>query len=122
MSKEEKEPQKLNVRIKDGDQFYANETSIQVGPLEIILDFKCNTQVQDIGNNKGLLVKHNPIILSPFHAKSVLNILANSLKNYEEKFGVIKKPKELSKAESMMKKEEGKIKPIKGKSNDSYFG
>ena len=123
MQKEEKKETTYSVRIKDGDQFYANETSIQISPLEIILDFKCSTHVQDVGNNKGVLIKHNQIILTPFHAKSVLNILANAVKNYEDKFGVIKKPKELSKAESLIKKEQNnKEKPVKGKSNDSYFG
>ena len=42
MSKEAKEGQSLNLRIKDGDQFYANETSIHISPMDIVLDFKCS--------------------------------------------------------------------------------
>ena len=122
MAKEETKESTLNVRIKDGDQFYANETSINFGPLEFVLDFKCSNHVQDMPDHKGLLIRHNPVILSPFHAKSLLGVLTNSLKNYEEKFGEIKKPVELQKAEKMIKKEQSKVVKEKPKSSDTFFG
>ena len=74
MAKEDK-PTQLNVRIKDGDQFYANEVSINFNPNEIILDFKCLTHTHEVADHRGLLLRHNPVILNPFHAKSFLIML-----------------------------------------------
>jgi len=96
MAKEEKQ---LNVRIKDGDQFFANEIGLNFTPTEIVLDFKCISNIHDIENHRALLLRHNPVILTPYHAKSFLEVLTKAVNDYERRFGEIKKPKEIDKAE-----------------------
>ncbi len=124
MAKEEPTQNQVNLRIKDVDQFYANEISINFNPGEVILDFKCITHIHDIGNHRSMLLKHTPVILNPFHAKSFLAMLNNAIKDYESKFGEIKKPEAIKKAEKMVKKDQ-KEKPVIEKTkekNESYFG
>ena len=77
MAKEEKQ---LNVRIKDGDQFFANEIGLNFTPTEIILDFKCISNIHDIENHRALLLRHNPVILTPYHAKIILRSVNESSK------------------------------------------
>ena len=71
-------------------------------------------------------MNHNVIILTPFHAKSFADVLNKAVKDYEDKFGEIKKPTELKKAEDMIKKEQKKIetkeKNAKKEDNDMYYG
>ena len=81
----------INLRIKDNGQFYSNETTINFGPVEFVLDFRCATHVQDMGIHRAILVSHNPVILTPYHAKSFLNVLHKAVVDYEERFGEIKK-------------------------------
>ncbi|MBI2148826.1 DUF3467 domain-containing protein [Candidatus Woesearchaeota archaeon] len=124
MAKEEiKQQKQMNIRVKDEDQFYSNEISINFNPNEIILDFKCITHIHDVGEHRSIFLRHKPIILNPFHAKSFLSMLNQAIKDYEVKFGEIKKPEALKKAEKIVKKEE------KDKSENnikepigSYFG
>jgi len=128
MTKDKKEPeqvpQQVNIRVKDGDQFYANETSINFGPVEFSIDFKCISHLQDIANHNAMMLRHNIVILTPFHAKSFLEVLQRSVKEYEDKFGTIKKPAELDKAEKIFKKEQNKILKEEKLENTSntYFG
>ena len=127
MIKEEKSDKpttQLNVRIKDGEQFYSNESSINFNPNEIVLDFKCLTHAHDLADKRAIVVKHNTVILNPFHAKNFLNMLSKAVKDYEGKFGEIKKSESMKKAESIVKKEEKKkLKVEKVKDTiGTYFG
>lgn len=123
MAKEEKqETTQINLRIKDGEQFYANESSINFNPSEISLDFKCATHTHDLGNRRGILLKHNVVILLPFHAKNFVVMLNKAIKDYEEKFGEIKKPEPLKKAEKIVKREQKKKEESKPESSGDYFG
>ncbi|HLC85862.1 MAG TPA: DUF3467 domain-containing protein [Candidatus Nanoarchaeia archaeon] len=121
MAKEEKQ---INIRVKDGEQFYANETGINFTPTEIILDFKCINNVQDIANHRALVLKHNLVILTPYLTKSFMQVLNRAVEDYEKKFGEIKKPKEIDKAEKIIKKEKEKIDNIVEERDDgeTYFG
>ena len=121
MTKEEKKETQINLRIKDGEQFYSNESSINFSPNELILDFKCMTHTHDFANRRGLVLKHNLVILSPFHAKSFLVMLNKAIKDYENKFGEIKKPESLKRAEKIVKKEQKKSEGIK-ETEENYFG
>ena len=121
MTKEEKQ---LNVRIKDGDQFFANEIGLNFTPTEIVLDFKCISNIHDIENHRALLLRHNPVILTPYHAKSFLEVLTKAVNDYEKRFGEIKKPKEIDKAEKIMQKQREDNKTKEDNTNDdvTYFG
>lgn len=119
---ESKQSVQVNLRIRDGEQFYSNESSINFNPAEIALDFKCITHTHDLGDRKGLILKHNIVLLNPFHAKNFLNMLAKVVRDYEAKFGEIKKPDSIKKAETLVKKEEKKRKENVKKDAESYFG
>lgn len=124
MAKEENMTQ-VNLRVKDGIQFYANETTINFGPMEFVLDFRCGTHIQDASNLRAVLMSHDVVILTPYHAKTFSEILSKAVKDYEDKFGEIKKPSELKKAEDMIKKEQRKVdsREKKQKKDDGgYFG
>ena len=123
MAKEEKKETEtqINLRIKDQDQFYSNESSINFNPNEIILDFKCITHTHDLGNRRGLVLKHNVVILNPFHVKNFASMLNKVIKDYEDKFGEIKKPESIKKAEKIVKKEQKKKSEDKT-ADDNYFG
>jgi hypothetical protein len=100
----EKKSKELNVRVKDTEQFYSNEIGINVNPNEFTFDFKCLSRFQDIAEHDVLMVRHNLIILSPNHAKSMYDLLGQVLKNYEKNFGKINKTKAQEKAEKLIKK------------------
>ena len=101
----EKEQKQVNVRVKDGDPFLAHETTINYNPTEFVFDFKCITPLQEL-NQPSMLIKHEIVLLSPWHAKALLAAIDRVIKDYEKKFGEIKKPAELEKAEKMMKKQQ----------------
>jgi len=118
----------LSVRVKEGDQFYSNETAIHVNPSEIVFDFKCINQVQDIADMNAIILKHNVVIMTPQHAKSFAAILERVIKDYENKFGIIEKTKHQKKADEIMKKaakdaEKKDKKDVNIKTpGESYFG
>lgn len=123
MVKEEQKSGQINLRVKDGDQFYANEVGINFNPGEVILDFKCLTHIHDVGNHRSIYLRHNPIILTPFHAKSFLVMLNKAVKDYEAKFGKVKKPDAMAKAEKLVKKEQKKKSKVKKEEGvGTYFG
>ncbi len=107
MAKEESQDKnvQVNVRVKDAEHFFAHETTINYNPVEFVIDFKCVTPVQEFNQN-AILLKHNIVMVSPFHAKTFLGALNKLVTDYEKKFGTIKRPAELEKAEKLMKKQE----------------
>ena len=125
VQKEETKQTQINLRIKDGEQFYSNETSINFNPNEFIFDFKCLTNVHDITNHRAIVLKHNAVIVNPFHAKSFLIMLNRAIKDYESKFGEIKKSEAMKKAEKLASKGQKEIevpKPIVDSNVKNYFG
>lgn len=95
----------VNLHIVDGEPFYAHEATINFTPTQFIMDYKCITPRTDqrSKNTVSFLLKHNVIMLDPWHAKQLNTVLANILKRYEDEFGTIKKPKPLEKAEKKHK-------------------
>ncbi len=97
---------KVNVSVNDGMDFFANEASINYNTLQFILDFKCITPRMDMRSKDAptLSIKHNVVMLEPYHAKNFHKLLGDVIKNYENKFGKIKKPNALTVAEKESKK------------------
>ena len=114
----DKDQKQVNVRIKDGDPFLAHETTINYNPTEFVLDFKCITPVQEL-NQSSIFIKHEVVLLSPWHVKSFLDAMQRVIKDYEKKFGEIKKPVELEKAEKLMKKQQKEVTTTPA---ENYFG
>ncbi len=97
--------QELQMNIVDGGEFFAHEATVNFTPLQFTLDFKTITPRSD-PRAKGkayFVMRHNCIMLEPWHAKMVHEVLGNMLAKYEEDFGKITKPKSLAKAEKRQK-------------------
>ncbi|MEM4240248.1 MAG: DUF3467 domain-containing protein [Candidatus Woesearchaeota archaeon] len=95
----------VNIQIIDGEPFFAHEVSINFTPTQFSFDFKCITPRIDPRSKKpSFLMKHNVVMVEPYHAKMLLSVLNNILKRYEDEFGRIKKPKALEIAEKKQKK------------------
>lgn len=120
------ENKNVNVVIHDGDAFYCHELSVNFNPLQFILDFKSITPRVDprSADTPTINIKHNVVLVEPFHAKQMLALLTTVVNNYEKQFGQIEKPKAIQVAEENLKKsQKGHAKSIKTDvSIPSYFG
>jgi hypothetical protein len=98
--------QPINLNVMDGGAFYAHEASVNYTPIQFTMDFKCITpRIDPRGKGKpSFLLMHNVVMLEPYHAKALLEVLQNVVKKYEEQYGKIQKPKALAKAEKQQKK------------------
>lgn len=97
----------VNASVIDGDETYAHETAINFGPLQFILDFKTVTPRVDpranIQENQAqVVIRHNVVMIDPFHAKVLAQIMNDTIKKYEQQFGTIEKPKALVVMEKKM--------------------
>ncbi len=115
--------EKVNLNIIDGDTFFAHELAINFNPMQFIFDFKSITPRVDPRSQTraSISLKHNVVMVDPFHAKKIYNLLEKTLKRYEDEFGAIEKPKALKALEKKQKQKEG----ADGKNEDSipsYFG
>jgi len=100
---EQKEP--INIAINDGEPFFSHEMSVNFTPTQFTLDFKCITPRTDPRSKKpSFLLKHNVVLIEPWHAKMIIAVLSNVVKKYEEEYGAIKKPKSVEIAEKKQKK------------------
>ncbi len=102
--------QKINLHIDDGDAFYAHELSINFNPMQFVFDFKSVTPRVDPRSKEraSIVLKHNVVLVDPYHAKKVYELLGEVIKKYEKEFGKIEKPKVLKKLEKKSKKESKK--------------
>ncbi len=116
------EQPKVNIQIKEGNVFFAHEMSANFTPTQFSLDFKCITPRTDPrAKQPSFLLEHNLVLLEPWHAKMVYQVLTNVIKKYEEEFGKINKPKALEKAEKKHKKQM-ESQGVDATETPSYFG
>ena len=110
---------KVKFDIDNGQAFYADELGVIHNPLRIILDFRSITPRIDVRNQEfqPLVLKHNVVVMDPYTAKTMLDLLKKNIANYEKQFGKITKPDALKKID----KENRKAKNSK-KETPSYFG
>ena len=102
MAEEEGTP--INLSIVDGDSFFAHEISINFTATQFLFDFKCITPRIDPRSAKpSFQLKHNVVMVEPWHAKAIHEVLTNVIKKYEEEFGKIEKPKAIEIAEKKQK-------------------
>lgn len=109
----------INLNIQDGDAFFSNEISINFNPTQFFLDFKSITPRIDARNQNGMTfaLKHNTIIIEPYAAKQMADMLKEVLQKFEKEFGKIEKPKSIAKLEKKSKGEK-----TKGTVSPGYFG
>lgn len=112
----------INISIVDGEPFFAHEMTCNFTPTQFTFDFKCISPRTDPRSKKpSFLLKHNVVMVEPWHAKMILNVLANVVKKYEEEYGTIKKPKAVEIAEKKQKKAM-KASPASEAETPSYLG
>ncbi|MBI5398125.1 DUF3467 domain-containing protein [Candidatus Woesearchaeota archaeon] len=120
------ENKNVNVVISDGDSFYCHELSANFNPVQFVLDFKSITPRVDprSADTPTISIKHNVVLVEPFHAKQMLGLLTTVINNYEKQFGAIEKPRAIQIAEDNLKKsQKGAAKAVKTDvSIPSYFG
>jgi hypothetical protein len=102
------EEKKINLSINEGSAFFSHEASINFSPSQFVLDFRCVTPRVDPRSNDAptIHMAHNVILIDPYHAKRIYELLGEMLKKYEKDFGKIEKPKSVKMIEKRRKKEE----------------
>lgn len=112
----------VNVNVADGGAMYAHEMSVNFSPTQFMLDFKMITPRTD-PRGKGrptFLIQHNVVMVEPWHAKKIIEVLEATVKRYEEEYGKITKPKAIAKAE---KKQKAQVKEAgETKETPTYLG
>jgi len=123
---EELKGQNINMNISNGDSFFAHQASLNFSPTQFFLDFKNITpRIDERQQNKPTLVlKHNVIVMEPFHLVKLQELLSKVIGKYEEEFGKIEKPKPIQILEKHQKKDSKstKKKSKEGKVQMDYFG
>ena len=111
---------KVKFDIENGQSFFADEVGVIHNPLKIIMDFRSITPRIDVRNQEfqPLVLRHNVIVMDPWTAKNMLDLLKKNISNYEKQFEKITKPGPLKKVE---KKASKKSKSSK-KDAPTYFG
>jgi hypothetical protein len=102
----------IKFSINDGGEFFAHETSVQFSPTQFIVDFKSITPRVDPRTQEGQVysIKHNVVLLEPYHAVKMVDLLQRIVKKYEKEFGKITIPKALAIAEKKRPKTQKKEK------------
>jgi len=121
---EDKQQMNINLNINDGEAFFAHEMAINFNPVQFIFDYKSVTPRVDQRSSEGQAVismKHNVVMVDPFHAKQIAQALNESIKKYEKEFGKIEKPKALQMFEKKNLKKFDELSK-KGVVNPSYLG
>ena len=83
-------PKQLNIELPEdvAEGVYSNLALINHSPSEFVLDF-----IRMMPNVPQAKVKAR-IVLTPQHAKRLLNALADNVRKFEDNFGPIKDPKQ----------------------------
>lgn len=99
------EEESINISINEGEPFFAHEVTVNFTPTQFTFDFKCITPRTDPRSKTktSFQLKHNVIMVDTWHAKAMLQVMANVIKKYEDDLGKIEKPKNLTKAEKKQK-------------------
>jgi hypothetical protein len=113
---------KINLSISEGRGFFAHEASINFSPSQFILDFRCVTPRVDPRSNEAptIHMEHNIIMVDPYHAKKIHELLGTMLEKYEKELGKIDKTKQMKEMDKKRKKQ--KEKETTTKTAPSYFG
>src|SRR3989338_1760023 len=111
----------VKFNINDGGDFFAHETSVHFSPTQFVIDFKSITPRIDPRSTDGMVysLKHNVILLEPYHTKQLIELLQNVQKRYEKEFGKITKPKAIALAEKKSEKNPIKVEEIQ---SPDYLG
>ena len=122
MEENKMEGKRINFDIKDGEVFFAHELSVNFNPTQFVLDFRSITPRVDPRSNEGpvISIKHNVVLVEPYHAKKIHEFLSKKINDYEKNFGKIEKPKAIKELEKKYRK--GSMKKKEKANIPAYFG
>ena len=114
----------VNMSIVEGDSFFAHELAVNYNPTQFILDFKNITPRNDPrGKDSPVLVlKHDVIMVTPYHAVLIHKLLGDMLERFEKDFGKIEKPKAVKSFEKKKKKRSKDSAATAAPTVPNYFG
>jgi hypothetical protein len=101
---ENMESQGFGITVRDGNLFFADEVFMSSQPGKFFLDFKGFSPRSDVPKQVRNMVEHDVVRLDPYLAKNLWEKFGNLIKDYEKKFGKIKRPREYEIAEKPAKK------------------
>src|SRR3989344_5709910 len=112
------------IGVNDKNPFSSDAQTVNHSPDRFEIDFKSihSEFVPGDAQNRVMVVNHNIIFISPFVAKGLLGVLNQNIKNYEGKYGEIKKPESLEKAEKDIAEQVRKQKATSTLDRVSYVG
>ena len=88
----------------DNMPMLSNQQTVAHQPDRFILDFKGVYPQFTPDNKDTVVISHKVVLLEPYSAKKFLDALKGNIERYEKKFGEIKKPAHVKKAEKELKK------------------
>lgn len=114
----------IHMNIQDGESFFAHQVSLNFSPTQFFIDFKNITpRLDERSHQPTISLKHNVVMMEPYHLVRFHELLNTVLRKYEEEFGKIEKPKQI---EILEKKEAPKRQKQEGyrqeEKQPSYFG
>lgn len=120
----EQQKKSINISIDEGKEFFAHELSINFSPTQFIMDFRNVTPRTDPRSREVplLRMRHNLVMVDPWHAKKIHELLGKMLEEYEKQFGGIELPKALKMHEKKMKNNQSKPKASTKEIMPDYFG
>jgi hypothetical protein len=104
----------------DNAPMLSNQQTVAHQPDKFILDFKGVYPQYTPDNKESIVISHKLVMLDPYSTKKFLNVLKDNIARYEKKFGEIKKPSHVKKAEKEFKKMQKKA--ATGTEAPSYMG
>lgn len=93
---------KPNFHSDLGKAFSADGVTIVFAEGRMVLDFKRTApRIDQVGGeqNQTLVTEHSPIILQPQAAKALKKVLEKNIENYEEQYGEIEVPDQVTEKE-----------------------
>lgn len=91
------------IQTVDNSPLMSNSCTVGHHPGKFILDFKSIYEQYAPDGKATPVINHKTILMDPYMAKMFLDTLTTNVQNYEKKFGEIKKPIEMIKAEQEVK-------------------
>ena len=79
--------EQISIHISDGEPFFAHEATVNFTPTQITMDYKCITpRLDPRGKKPSFQLKHNVIMMDPWHAKTLVGVLNNVVEKYEKEY------------------------------------
>lgn len=86
----------------DKEPLWSNQQTISHTPEKFLIDFKSVNPQFTPDNQATMVISHKVVLLDPHMAKELQRVLSDNIAKYEEKFGEIKIPDAIQKAQKQV--------------------